>query len=237
MTELRCEMNKFMQLRDLSENTQKTYLRAVSGLARHYKMTPDKISKSMVEDYLLYLKNVKKQASNGVGTVVSGLKFFYRYVLDKEENAPHCAQRKTRKLPVVLTQEEVWEIINAPKNLKHRLMLMAAYSAGLRASEVLALKSEHIDSNRMLIKVEDGKGGKDRYTLLSEKFLKELRHYYRTFRPETYLFPSSCKKNEPLCYETLRSTYEKARKKVGIKKGPGLHTLRHYAEFRTMPTQ
>ena len=227
MTELRCEMNKFMQLRDLSKNTQKSYLRAVSGLARHYKMTPDKISKSMVEDYLLYLKNVKKQASNGVGTVVSGLKFFYRYVLDKEENAPHYAQRKTRKLPVVLTQEEVWEIINAPKNLKHRLMLMTTYSAGLRASEVITLKPEHIDSKRMLIKVENGKGGKDRYTLLSEKLLNELRLYYKKFQPETYLFPSSCKKNEPLCYETLRSTYEKARKKVGIKKGPGLHTLRH----------
>ena len=122
MTELRCEMSKLMQLRDLSVNTQKSYLRAVSGLARHYKMSPDKISKSMVEDYLLYLKNVKEQASNGVGTVVSGLKFFYRHVLDKAENAPNYAQRKTRKLPVVLTQEEVWGIINAPKNLNQRML-------------------------------------------------------------------------------------------------------------------
>ena len=176
MTELRCEMNKLMQLRDLSENTQRTYLRAVSGLAKHYKMSPDKISKSMVEDYLLYLKNVKKQASNGVGTVVSGLKFFYRHVLSKEENAPNYAQRKTRKLPVVLTREEVWRIINAPKNLKHRLMLMTTYSAGLRASEVIAQKPGNIDSERMLIKVENGKGNKDRYTLLSEKLLKELRY-------------------------------------------------------------
>jgi len=106
-------------------------------------------------------------------------------------------------------------------------MLMATYSAGLRASEVLALKSEHIDSDRMLIKVEDGKGSKDRYTLLSEKLLKELRHYYRTFRPKTYLFPSACKKEVPLCYESLRSIYNKARKKAGVNKGPGLHTLRH----------
>jgi len=227
MTELRCEMNKMMQLRNLSVNTQRTYLRAVSGLAKHYKMSPDKISKSMVEDYLLYLKNVKKQASNGVGTVVSGLKFFYRHVLDKEENAPNYAQRKTRKLPVVLSQEEVWRIIDSPKNLKHRLMLMATYSAGLRASEVLALKPEHIDSDRMLIKVEDGKGGKDRYTLLSEKFLKELRHYYRTFRPEVYLFPSSFKNKALLSYESLRSVYQDARKKAGVNKGHGLHTLRH----------
>ena len=227
MTELRCEMTKLMQLRNLSENTQRTYLRAVSGLAMHYKMSPDKISKSMVEDYLLYLKNVKKQASNGVGTVVSGLKFFFRHVLSNEENAPNYAQRSNRRLPVVLTQEEVWRIINAPKNLKHRLMLMTTYSAGLRASEVIALKPEHIDSKRMLIMVENGKGGKDRYTLLAEKLLKELRHYYKTFRPKTYLFPSACKKEGPLCYESLRSVYEDAKKKAGIKKGPGLHTLRH----------
>ena len=99
MTQLRCEMSKLMQLRDLSVNTQRSYLSAVSGLARHYNMSPDKISKTMVEDYLLYLKNVKKQASNGVGTIVSGLKFFYRYVLSNEENAPTYAQRRTRKLP------------------------------------------------------------------------------------------------------------------------------------------
>ena len=225
MTELRCEMNKFMQLRNLAENTQKSYLRAVSGLAKHYKMSPDKISKNMVEDYLLYLKNVKKRASNGVGTVVSGLKFFYKHVLDNEENAPNYAQRKTRKLPVVLTQEEVWRIINAPRNLKHRLMLMTTYSAGLRASEVIALKPGDIDSERMLIMVEDGKGGKDRYTLLSEKLLKELRFYYKKFQPETYLFPSSYKNKAILSYESLRSVYEDARKKAGVNKGPGLHTF------------
>ena len=227
MTQLRCEMSKLMQLRDLSVNTQKSYLRGVSGLARHYNMSPDKISKSMVEDYLLYLKNVKKQASNGVGTVVSGLKFFYRYVLSNEENAPNYAQRSTRKLPVVLTLEEASRIVNAPENSKHRLMLKTTYSAGLRASEVITLKPGDIESDRMLIKVEGGKGKKDRYTLLSVKLLEELRHYYKTFRPKTYLFPSSYKKDQPLCYETLRSVYEKARKKAGVNKGPGLHTLRH----------
>jgi integrase/recombinase XerD len=111
--------------------------------------------------------------------------------------------------------------------LKHRLILMTTYSAGLRASEVIVLKPEHIDSKRMLIKVENGKGGKDRYTLLSERLLKELRHYYKTFQPKTYLFPSSYKDKALLCYESVRSIYENARKKAGIKKGPGLHTLRH----------
>ncbi len=104
---------------------------------------------------------------------------------------------------------------------------MTTYSAGLRASEVIALKPEHIDSKRMLIKVENGKGGKDGYTLLFEKLLNELRLYYKKFQPETYLFPSSYKKKAPLCYESLRSVYEDARKKAGVNKGPGLHTLRH----------
>jgi integrase/recombinase XerD len=227
MTELRSKMIKSMELRNLSKNTQRSYLKAVSGLAKHYKKSPDNISKNMVEDYLLYLKNGKRHAPNSVGSVVSGLRFFYNHVLSNEENAPDYVRRKTRKLPTVLAQEEVWQIINAPENLKHRLILMTTYSAGLRASEVIVLKPEHIDSKQMLIKVENGKGGKDRYTLLSERLLKELRHYYKTFQPKTYLFPSSYKDKALLCYESVRSIYGNARKKAGIKKGPGLHTLRH----------
>ncbi|MDQ1237974.1 MAG: integrase/recombinase XerD [Thermodesulfobacteriota bacterium] len=176
MTELRNKMIKSMQLRNLSPKTQRSYLDAVSGLARHYMKSPDQISKDMVEDYLLYLRNDKGRAPNTIGTKVSGLKFLYKHVLHNEENAPDYAQRRTRKLPVVLTQEEIWKIIDAPDNLKHRLMLMTTYSAGLRASEVIALKPKHIESKRMLILVEDGTGKKDRYTLLSERLLKELRH-------------------------------------------------------------
>jgi site-specific recombinase XerD len=125
--------------------------------------------------------------------------------------------------------EQVDKLICAPENLKHRLILMTTYSAGLRASEVTALKAEHIDSERMLIKVKDGKGKKDRYTLLSEKLLAQLRCYYQKYRPKSYLFPSSFKKrkNKALSYEALRLIYEKARKKAGVKNGEGIHTLRH----------
>ncbi len=107
---------------------------------------------------------------------------------------------------------------------------MTTYSAGLRASEVIALTPENIDSKRMLIKVK-GKGGKDRYTLLAKRLLPQLRQYYKTYRPQTYLFPSSVKqkKQQPLCYGSVRSIYEKARKKAGVKKGAGIHTMRHYA--------
>jgi site-specific recombinase XerD len=204
-------MIKSMELRNLSKNTQRSYLRAVSGMAKHYKMSPHNISKDMAEDYLLYLKNVKRHAPNSVGTVVSGLRCLYKHVLSNKENAPDYSHRKTRKLPTVLAHEEVWQIINAPENLKHRLILMTIYSAGLRASEVIVLKPENIDSKRMLIKVEDGKGGKDRYTLLSERLLKELRPYYKIFQPKPHLFPSSYKDKRVLCYESVRSIYENAK--------------------------
>jgi len=227
MTELRKKMLKMMDLRNLGEHSQRTYLTAVTGLTKHYRKSPDEISKEMIEDYLLYLKNEENRAPKGVGVVVSGLRFFCKHVLNDVERSPNYATRTVRKLPTVLTQEEVWRIINVPENIKHRLLLMTTYSAGLRANEAIKLKPKHIDSERMLIKVENGKGGKDRYTLLSEKLLYELRQYYKEYQPKEYLFPSDFKGRTFLSYETLRSTYEDARKKAGVNKGSGLHTLRH----------
>jgi site-specific recombinase XerD len=124
--------------------------------------------------------------------------------------------------------EEICKIICSTNNLKHRLILVTTHSAGLRASETINLNPKHIDSKTMLIKVK-GKGKKERYTLLSKRLLVELRSYYRQYRPKTYLFPSSFKKNkdQPLSYETIRTVYEDARKKAGVKRGAGVHTLRH----------
>ena len=226
MTELREKMIREMELRNLSKNTQKSYLQAVSGLAKYYMQSPDKMSKEMIEDYLLYLKKEKGQALTTVGTAITGMRFLYNHVLGQEQLSPNCKFAKTpRKLPTVLTHEEIWRIINATDNTKHRLMLMTTYSAGLRASELLFLKAHHIDGKRMLIKVT-GKGGKQRYTLLSKILLPELREYYKTYRPEIFLFPAQGK-NKPMTYESLRSVYNKARKKAGVKRGEGVHTLRH----------
>jgi integrase/recombinase XerD len=228
MTELRQKMIRAMELKNLSSHTQRAYLAAVAGLARYYQKSPDTINKEMIEDYLLYLKDQKGNAPNSCNSVLTGLRFFYSNVVNKEISFDFSVKRIPRKLPVVLKKEQIWKIICAPKNLKHRLMLMTTYAAGLRASEVTALKPNHIDSDRMLIKVK-GKGNKDRYTMLSPRLLKELRHYYKTCRPKTYLFSSTFKKKEdhPLSYETVRNIYENARKKAGVKKGEGVHTLRH----------
>jgi site-specific recombinase XerD len=228
MSKLRQKMIRAMELKNLSANTQRTYLTAVTGIAKHYGKSPDKLSKEMVEDYLLYLKNDKGKCPNSCASALSGLRFFYKHVAEQQISIDYSCARKVRNLPTVLPQEDIFNIINAPDNLKHRLILMTAYSAGLRASEVLALKPEHIESKRMLIKVK-GKGGKSRYSLLAKRLLPQLRHYYKTYRPETYLFPSSFKrkKHQPLSYESVRSIYEKARKKAGVKDGVGIHTMRH----------
>jgi len=229
MTKLRQKMIRAMELKNLSTNTQRTYLTAVTGLTNHYRKSPDQLSKELIEDYLLYLKNEKGKCPNSCASALSGLRFFYNHVTDQKISIDYSLSRKVRNLPTVLPQEDIWNIINATDNLKHRLILMTTYSAGLRSCEVRMLKPQHIESKKMLIKVEKGKGGKSRYSLLAKRLLPELRHYYQKFRPQTYLFPSSYKhkKHQPLSYESVRSVYEKARKKAGVKNGVGIHTMRH----------
>lgn len=191
--------------------------------------TIDKLTKDGIEDYLLYLKNAKGNTTGSCGAVAAGLKFFYTHVIENPIPFDYRLGRKNRKLPTVLRQEDIWKIINATQHLKHRLILMTTYSAGLRAMEVATLKPDHIDSKNRLIKVEQAKGGKERYTVLSSKLLQELRQYYKTCQPGPYLFPSSFKnrENQPLTYPSIRNIYEDARKKAGIRKGVGIHTLRH----------
>ena len=229
MTPLREKMIRAMDLNNLSWHTQRSYLAAVTGLARHYGQSPDTISKKRIEDYLLYLKNEKKHAPNSCALALTGLRFFYNHVADKKLRIDYKARKIPRKLPTVLTPEQVDRLINSPANLKHRLILMTTYSAGLRASEVINLKPEHIDSERMLIKIVGAKGRKDRYTMLSKRLLEQLRFYYQNCRPKSYLFASNYKhkKHKPLSYESVRSIYEKARKHAGVKRANGIHTLRH----------
>jgi len=229
MGKLRQKMIRAMELKNLSANTQRTYLSAVTGLSKHYRKSPEKLSKVMIEDYLLYLKNDKGKCPNSCASALSGLRFFYNHVTKQKISIDFSLTRKVRNLPTVLPAEDIWSIINTTDNLKHRLILMTTYSAGLRASEVTALKPKNIESKKMLIKVEKGKGGKSRYTLLAKRLLPELRYYYKKFRPQNYLFPSSYKhkKHQPLSYESVRNLYEKARKKAEVKDGVGIHTLRH----------
>lgn len=227
MTELRQKMIKDIRIRGYSANTEKAYLAAVTGLAQYYGKSPELITKEEIERYLLYLRDDRGLAFGTCNQIVNALYFFYKHTLNDPTRIAAIPLRKARKrLPEVLSKEEVMRLISAPNNLKHRVLLMTTYSAGLRISEVVSLKISHIDSQRWLIRVEQGKGNKDRYTILSKKLLEELRNYYRAFRPKTYLFSSS-RSDKPINISTASKIYRTAKKKAGITRGKGIHTLRH----------
>ena len=229
MTPLREKMIRVMDLHNLAYQTQRNYLQSVTGLARSPPPRPDKFRHEMIEDYLLHLKKDKQITEDSIRVIVTGVRFFYNKVLEKPIQITYSSKRRNRKLPSVLTQEEAWRLVNTPKNIKHRMLLMTTYSAGLRASEALKLKLDDIDSKRMLIKVKFGKGSKERYTILSKKLLRELRQYYKVVKPVTWLFPTTfvSERNQHLSYGAAYQIYENARKKAGIKSGSGLHSLRH----------
>lgn len=227
MSPLRQKMIRAMQLREFSPRTQEAYVAAVSGLAKYCNKSPDKIVQDEIENYLLNLRQELKRSASTCNVVISGLRFFYEHTIKDESVKLRLPPRKkTKRLPELLSREDVNRVISSPANIKHRVILMTAYSAGLRVSELVSLRQEHIDSSRMVIRVDQGKGKKDRYTILSHRLLKELRNYYKAYRPENWLFPS---KNliQHISISSAQRIYYKAKEKAGITKGKGIHTLRH----------
>jgi site-specific recombinase XerD len=227
MTELRQRMIDEMTLRGFSPRTHESYLGAVTGLARYYKKPPDQLSVEEVRQYLLYLEREQRLSWSSLNVAVSGLRFFYFDTLKWEPVAMAIPPRqKQTRLPEVLSREEVERLLGAVPNRKHRMLLMTTYAAGLRLNEVLHLRVSDIDSARMLIRVEQGKGGKDRYTILSPRLLDELRQYWKSQRPKHWLFPGR-DPDHPLHESAVQRVYNQARQRAGILKGHGPHTLRH----------
>lgn len=227
MTELRQKMIRDMQLRRFAPRTQQSYVGAVAGLAKYYRRAPDTLSREEVQNYLLYLEHERKLSWSSCNIVVCGLRFFYGITLEDHAMRLAIPPRKSqRRLPEVLSREDVGRIFACAANPKHRLLLMTTYSAGLRVSEVVRLKHEHLDFSRMTIRVEQGKGNKDRYTLLSQRLREELEGYTTLYRPSLWLFPSGVR-NTPLDISTAQRIYTTARLKAGISHGKGIHTLRH----------
>lgn len=227
MTELREKMIKAMELRNFSPSTLTAYLSAVTNLAKHYKKSPEGITQEEVEDYLLYLKKERKLSFSTRNQAISGLKFFFNETIKNPDMKLQLPRRKTPvKLPEVLSVDEVNRVINAPSNVKHRVILMTAYSAGLRVSELVCLEPRHIVSSRMLILVENGKGIKDRYTILSKTLLENLRQYWQSYRPIKWLFPSP-NPQKHISRSTAQKLFASAKNKAGVNKGRGIHTLRH----------
>ncbi len=227
MSQLRQKMIRAMQLREFSPRTQEAYVAAVSGLAKFCKKSPDKIVQEEVENYLLNLRQELKRSASTCNVVISGLRFFYEHTIKDESVKLRLPPRKkTKRLPEVLSREDVNRVISSPANIKHRVILMTGYSAGLRVSELVSLRQEHIDSSRMVIRVDQGKGKKDRYTILSQRLLRELRIYYKAYRPKNWLF-SAKNSIRHISISSAQRIYYKAKKKAGITKGKGIHTLRH----------
>lgn len=227
MTAMRKKMIKEMTLRRLSAHTQRAYLTAVSGLAQYYKRSPEKIDKQMIQDYLFYLVQERKLQWGTCNVIINGLRFFYTKILGLEsESLSIPTQKKSKQLPEVFSTEEVERLIGAASNRKHRTLLMSTYAAGLRVSEVVNLQLRDIDSQRMMIRVRQGKGSKDRYTILSKRLLEELRIYWKQYRPTLWLF-SGRTPGSPMPISTAAAIYYNAKSKAGIEKGKGIHTLRH----------
>jgi len=227
MTPLREKMVRDMQLRRLSDNTQRIYTHAVFALARHYMKAPDRLTEEQVKAYILYLLNERKLAWSTCDTNVAGLQFFYCITLGRNSMRLAIPSRKSEKrLPEILSAEEISRLVASTRNLKHRVLLATAYSAGLRASELVHLKITDIDSDRMMIRVEQGKGNKDRYTILSTRLLQQLRDYWRIYHPSSWLFPSR-KPDRPLTRTSASKVFDAAKEKAGIHKVGGIHSLRH----------
>lgn len=227
MGTLRKQMDGDLVVRGMSVRTREAYVGAVAKLAKHYGRSPERISEQEVQSYLLYLIEERKLAWSSCNIAAQGLRFFYRVTLKRSETqfaVPYA--RQPQKLPQILSREEVAALIERTRDLKQRAILMVAYGAGLRLSEICQLKVNDIDSKRMTIRVELGKGAKDRYTLLSPRLLAELRRYWQDYRPSAWLFTGR-DPERAIGEHTVHRLYHAAKRRAGIVKAGGIHSLRH----------
>ena len=231
MSELANRFREHMELRGFAEKTKKAYDGAMADLARAYAtVPPDRITGEQVRAHVARLSSERHLAWTTVNVHVSAYNCFYREVLKRSDEFPLPPRGRARKRPVVLDRESVRLILSAHTNLKHRALLAMVYGSGLRVSEVCRLRPCHIESapDRMLVRVEQGKGRKDRYTLLSRDALAVLREYWLAFRPSGWLFPGE-RGDAPLSVVAAQRAYRNACLKSGIPRdrARGIHTLRH----------
>ena len=227
MNPLRDQMLVDLQLSGAKPNTQKSYLREVDNLAKYFNRSPAELGEAELKAYRLYLIKERHLSEGTFRFYVAALKFFYRTTLKREwmvEKIRH--PRAKRKLPIVLDLSEVKSLLAVTKNLKHKAILMITYSAGLRASETARLKITDIDSKRMTVRITQGKGGKDRYSILSQTTLELLREYWKKYHPQEWLFPGA-KGYDHLSTNSIQQLFYKAKKQAGITKPASVHTLRH----------
>lgn len=216
----------------MSPRTQDSYVGAVSLLARHYQRSPDRLKDDELQAYLLHLRRDRHNSVSTLIVAVSALRFFYRHVLQRPTGAIETALPRMKKpvlRPRVFSPEQISRLLQVePLNLKHRTLLMTAYATGLRVGELCRLRPEDILSERGQIRVEQGKGRKDRYTVLSLRLLEHLRRYWRAYRPAGgWLFPSRLRPGRPLGVGSVQAVYWRAVRLAGVPRNGGIHALRH----------
>ena len=227
MGKLRDQMTMDMRLKGMSPKTISCYVGCMKAVAAHFGKSPAELSDDEIREYLYYLMEVRKTSQAVISQSYSALKFFFEHTLQRQWNHARIPRSKQRKkLPGVLSKEDVESIFSATKNLKHRAILMTIYSAGLRVGEATRLKVCDIDSKRMMIRVSEGKGLKDRYTLLGERNLEMLRTYWKAYRPSDWLFAGN-DGSEPVSISSIQKVFSASLRKAGIKKKASVHTLRH----------
>lgn len=231
MTPLRKRMLEELQRRNYSPTTIRAYLYAVEEFARYLGKSPDQVGQEHLREYQLHLLHDRKLT---VGTIVgriAALRFFFVKVLRRPyRQIDLIYPKQPQRLPAVLSQEEVAQLIDSANNLLDYTMLMTLYSTGMRRAELIRLKVEDIDSQRMIIHIRQGKGNRDRDVPLTPKLLKALREYWRWMKPKTYLFPGMVRNwraDKPLTPKCVWIAVQDAAKRSGIKKRVSPHTLRH----------
>jgi len=228
MTALRQRMTEDMRVRNLALNTQTCYVRQVSLFARHFNKSPEQLGPEDIRAYQVYLTNEKKLAPGSILIAVAALRFLYKVSLQKdwrfEDVIP--APKRPQTLPIVLSPEEVLQFLGCVGSAKHRAILTTCYAAGLRISEAVRLTVPAIDSARMVIRVDQGKGQKDRYVMLSPKLLKTLRDWWRVERPQQWLFPGDIP-GRHISMDAVEHACQKARRRCPIPKPITPHSLRH----------
>jgi len=231
VTTLRQNFIRELVIRGTSPRTQESYVGAIARLAKHYHQSPDRLTDDQLKDYIFHLAHEKKLAASSLNQAVSAMRAFYSWVLRRPSDHLWLALPRVHRAvrrPQVFSVEELEQLftVGCPY-LKHRAFLMTLYGAGLRLCEACRLKAEHILPRRKQIRVELGKGRKDRYTLLSPRLLEELRSYWQCFRPKHWLFPSVKDPQLPMDERVGQKMFYSAIKRAGLPRRGGVHTLRH----------
>lgn len=230
MTHLRKTMLEELQRRNFSEHTIRYYIRTVEDFARHFNRPPDRLGPRHIREYQAELFQKRKLSPGTVAIRLAALRFFYIKTLKKSWSIAETPYpKKTRRLPTILSQKEVEQLIHAARSQRERILLMTLYATGARNAELTHLKATDIDSQRMVVHIRGGKGRKDRDVMLSPKLLTALRTLWRYYhrKSSTWLFPSNYRKDRPIDTKTVWRACQKAAQRAGIQKRVHPHTLRH----------